>query len=678
MRVGSKRVLVCDCEKSLSISSENLAQALGADEAPFINTQLCRSQIEHFTKALGEQVPLLVCCTQEAPLFREVAAEYAPDAEPTFVNIRERAGWGEDGKQAGAKIAALIAANAVDLPATPEVSMESEGVCLVYGSDEAAIAAGRQLAGQLDVTVLLSEPGDIVPPAVMDVPIYRGSVSRASGHLGAFEVTVNDYAPAQVSARGGLAFEAPRDGAVSQCDLILDLTGGAPMFPGQDRRDGYFRPDPSDPAAIQRALFELSDLVGEFSKPRYVTFDANICAHSRSAKIGCSRCLDACPISAITPNGDAVAIDPYICGGCGACNSVCPTGAANYAFPPADALHERLRALLRGYAKAGGTEPVLLIHDSEHGAGLLDMIARYGRGLAANVLPFPVNEATQVGLDLLLTALAHGAVRIVIAAPPSRQGEFDGLAQQFGIIEAVTSGLGHGGGRLELAIEDDPDALDSILRRAVDASAVKPKYFATAGTKRERLSLALAALHDDAPTPVDQVALPTGAPFGAVEVDTDGCTLCLACVGACPTGALLDNPDTPQLSFLEQACIQCGLCSETCPESVISLAPRIDFTNAGKSPRVLKEEEPYECIRCGKPFGTKSSIEKIVSILAEKHSMYADESASERLKMCEDCRVIVQFESKDNPLGGTARPIPRTTDDYLREREAGEDSDGDA
>jgi hypothetical protein len=37
--------------------------------------------------------------------------------------------------------------------------------------------------------------------------------------------------------------------------------------------------------------------------------------------------------------------------------------------------------------------------------------------------------------------------------------------------------------------------------------------------------------------------------------------------------------------------------------------------------------------------------------------------------MCEDCRVVEQFEAQDNPLAGGARPVPRTTDDYLRERE---------
>jgi hypothetical protein len=49
--------------------------------------------------------------------------------------------------------------------------------------------------------------------------------------------------------------------------------------------------------------------------------------------------------------------------------------------------------------------------------------------------------------------------------------------------------------------------------------------------------------------------------------------------------------------------------------------------------------------------------------------MFQDSAAIDRIRMCEDCRVIVQFEAKDNPMAGAARKPVRTTDDYFRERE---------
>ena len=38
--------------------------------------------------------------------------------------------------------------------------------------------------------------------------------------------------------------------------------------------------------------------------------------------------------------------------------------------------------------------------------------------------------------------------------------------------------------------------------------------------------------------------------------------------------------------------------------------------------------------------------------------------------MCEDCRVAAVTEQDFDPYGAPPRPPPRTTDDYLREREA--------
>ena len=77
---------------------------------------------------------------------------------------------------------------------------------------------------------------------------------------------------------------------------------------------------------------------------------------------------------------------------------------------------------------------------------------------------------------------------------------------------------------------------------------------------------------------------PQGAPFGAVVVDATACTLCQACTGVCPTGALIDNPETPMLRFTESACVQCGLCAATCPEDAITLEPAARFRGLGGSP----------------------------------------------------------------------------------------------
>ena len=162
----------------------------------------------------------------------------------------------------------------------------------------------------------------------------KGTIGAAKGHLGKFEIVVDDYAQPLPSSRKALAFGPARDTAVSHCDILLDISGGSALFPAADLRDGYLRADPGDPAAVLKAVMRARDLVGSYDKPRYISFTAELCAHSRSTIVGCHRCLDLCPTSAIAPAGDHVAIDEMICAGCGQCAAACPTGAAAYACRP--------------------------------------------------------------------------------------------------------------------------------------------------------------------------------------------------------------------------------------------------------------------------------------------------------------------------------------------------------
>jgi hypothetical protein len=84
---------------------------------------------------------------------------------------------------------------------------------------------------------------------------------------------------------------------------------------------------------------------------------------------------------------------------------------------------------------------------------------------------------------------------------------------------------------------------------------------------------------------------------------------------------------------------------------------------------VLKEEEPFCCIRCNKPFGVKSTIGRVVAKLEGSHWMYQGSSRrTDLIRMCGDCRVAVVSEAGFDPYGAADRAV-RTTDDYLRERD---------
>lgn len=656
--------LICTCEGTMRPDTAALARAGIGGEAPA--HQLCRTGLGQFRAALSQGRPLTVACTQEAPLFREVAeAEGAAELPLTFANIRETAGWTAEAAASGPKMAALIAMAGVASSAFGVATLESEGVALVLGQGETALAAARELAETLDITVLLQPGAEVAPPRITEFPVLQGRIRSATGHLGAFELTVDDYAAPAPSSRRALAFGPARDGAVSRADLVIDVTGGTSLFPAADLRPGYFRADPRDPVAVATLVRKASAMVGTFDKPVYIDFAADLCAHSRNRITGCTRCLSLCPTGAIAPAGDSVAINPDICAGCGQCAAACPTGAASYAVPAAATLAERLRAGLGAWHGAGAKiAPLVLFHDTDHGEPLIDASARFGRGLPAHVLPLAVNEVTQIGPETLAAAYAFGAGGAAILASARPRHDRSGLQATIALMAGVTGATGQPG--VALIETDDPDEFEAALADLPPLPVREARSrFLPPTDKRGLLVMALAEMNRASPAPAETILLGPGAPFGTVVLDPDACTLCHACTGACPAGALLDNPEMPMLRFTESACVQCGLCQATCPEDAITIAPRIDFA-AWESPRrILKEEEPFCCTKCGKPFGTKSGIERVQSRLAD-HWMFAGPEGAARLAvltLCDDCRVEAVVNEGFDPHGEGVRRV-RTAEDY--------------
>jgi ferredoxin len=667
---AASHLLICSCEKTMPLDTEAIGRGCPARITQA--NQLCGLELERFKAALADGGPVTVACTQEAPLFKEVA-EVSPQVQLTFVNIRETGGWSNEAAAAGPKAAALIAAAEEDMPPISLVTLESSGVALIYGRDEIAIEAAQRLADRLDITVLLTRLGEVTPRRTNEFPVLKGTIRNARGHLGRFELDIDDYALPSPSSRARLVFGPSRDGATSTCDLVLDLSGGAPLFPAHELRPGYLRADPRDRAAVERAIADAGGLVGTFDKPRFVHFEASLCAHSRSGIIGCTRCLDLCPTGAITPNGNSVVIDENVCAGCGSCASACPTGAASYSLPSADALMRRLRALMQTYRKAGGSDAIVLFHDGEHGDAIIDALARFGPGLPANVLPVRVNEVTQVGPEIIAAVFAYGGSGAAMLTRARPRHDISGLRRVAEMSDTIVSVLGFGAGLVRVIETDDPDQLRVTLDAApAGVPTQRPAGFVPRGAKRSVMETTFRELHLAAPSPVDIVPLAPGAPFGGVKLDVEGCTLCHACVTACPTGALSDNPDRAMLRFTESLCVQCGLCESTCPENVITLEPRLDFKAWNAPLQVLKEEEPFNCIACGKPFGTKSSIDRVLAKLGEKHWMFQGANARriDVIKMCADCRVEAVVNEGFDPHAAPQRPPVMTTEDYLRAREA--------
>ncbi|MBA3598436.1 MAG: 4Fe-4S binding protein, partial [Methylibium sp.] len=435
------KTLICNCNQTMPLDGPALKSALGASAADgleTVHTLLCRREAGAFQRAAKSGEDLLVACTQEQRLFLELNGETegAPSVQERpirFVNIRETAGWSGAAQAAPAsltpKIAALIAAAQLPEPEpVPFVSYRSGGRLLVVGSADAAQRAAQMLQDKLDVSLLLDVSGGTLPQ-MRTLPVAAGRVTKIEGWLGAFQVSWESGNPIDLDlctrcnacidacpegaidfsyqidlamckshrdcvrvcdAAGAIDFSRAPSQTTERYDLVLDL-GIDPLITLHQPPQGYFRVDPvRGESSLIDAVLQLRELVGEFEKPKFFNYKQKLCAHSRNEREGCTSCIDVCSAQAISsrrtqngPEKGGIAVNPNLCVGCGACTTVCPSGALTYATPGPAHLGQRLRTLLGTYRKAGGPKiaggPVLLLHSQGAGAELIGALGRAAR-----------------------------------------------------------------------------------------------------------------------------------------------------------------------------------------------------------------------------------------------------------------------------------------------------------
>jgi len=297
---------------------------------------------------------------------------------------------------------------------------------------ESTSLVSYQSAGELLIINQINNPHAPVPLTTQqlsteNVSVVAGELKGLSGFLGHFSV--------QIGFAGKDNF-----------DLVLDL--GTPAYLQQEvLPPGYYAPG-EDPEKLRSVLQEIPQMTGEFAKPVYVKYRADICAHSNQGITGCVRCLDCCPAEAIQDKGKRIEVNTSLCLGCGSCTMACPTGALSYTYPTVQQWLIMIRDMLADYGKAaGGLQPDLLIYDYKIENTLFDNAG----SLPDNVIPVPVEEIGSIGMDAWLSALAYGASSVtLLIGNDAPESILAGFRKHLAVAHSILKGMGYSNDRLRL------------------------------------------------------------------------------------------------------------------------------------------------------------------------------------------------------------------------------------
>ncbi|GAD79080.1 4Fe-4S binding protein [Vibrio ezurae] len=512
----------------------------------------------------------------------------------------------------------------------PTVSYESQGALLIIinehdATEQSLSSLQQQFSSMASVTFAVplgAKINSVISP-------YFFSLAQLSGYLGRFSFHILQSSSISKVELAPVAIGQPH------FDVVLDLSAEA-LIDNEVPPVGYFPVGRGYPK-LDDAIEEIKALIGTFDKPKFFRLDTDKCAHSSRGVKGCERCILSCPAGALSSEGRdetgyKIEINPYLCQGVGTCATSCPTGAIEYALPYPKDTQGFIERTLHNYQTQGGRDPIVLFCSDEHET--YNVMAL--RALPDNVIPIVVNELPSVGIDTWFAALSNGASQVLFAASRRMPATIIRvLNEEVSIAKTLLRQLGIHAQSIDiLYLEDLRTSKPTLIETPLNV-----KVGEVQGDKRARLFQSLDALAQTF-TPLQmQAGLPQGAPYGTVACDTDKCTLCMACVAVCPTMALHNEGQLPMLSFIEQDCVQCGLCEGACPEDALNLTPRINWDQPLRTTAItLNKDEPALCLRCQKPFAPKSMITMLQGKL-KGHSHFSNDQAIRRIAMCEDCRV---------------------------------------
>ena len=432
------------------------------------------------------------------------------------------------------------------------------------------------------------------------ITLCPDEVIDINGHIGDLSVTIK---------KGEKIYE------VACAQIIWE---DAPDF--ATKQSGVF--DPSE-SSLKEVFEKVEENLSGYRYKNFTTYDPNICQYHERREEICGKCAEVCPTVAILKDDEHKHLEfsQIDCHGCGGCISVCPSGALDYAQMPRDAFSQ-IKEFYR--------DKVALIVPRK-----IDLESLHVE-LPKGLLPLAIEGEKFLHEAHYLSLLQTSGKSVIFYSDFISKGSGD-------VITLINEIFRRKYNKQAIFIAKDEKELKEAFDKIDSFEEAKYGINESDLRKREIFSARLSHLVGED----DLGVVKTGehVHYGNITINTETCTLCLSCVGACNVRALTAHPEDNTLRFNPSICTNCGYCEPSCPEkdclSVVydELSLKPDYFKQN----IMATDEIFKCVECGVGFATKKSIEKIAAMMIP---VFGDDKERIRaLYCCADCKPKVTMNA---------------------------------